>query len=145
MRLNPNDPDFDLAQSDRYRAETDEERNDGRNDGRNEGRDEGRDDGRDDGRPDRATRMARAGSPAHAGVASSWQDIKSRFVDDPAAAIADAEELVQRALDDKIRALKAELEAMTARDGDGPRDGSATEALRMRLINYQSYCDRLAR
>jgi hypothetical protein len=138
MRPDQTDPEFDNAQSssDGYRADP--------ADGRYDGQD-GRYDDRSDGRADMAMRMARAGSPANAGVASSWQDIKSRFVDDPAAAIAEAEELVQRALDDKIRGLKAEVESMTARDGDGARDGSATEDLRTRLIKYQSYCDRLAR
>jgi len=144
MRLNPNDPDFDLAQADAYRAETVDQTPPTFGGAGARGQAPGGD-GSDEGRSDMARRMARAGSPADAGVASSWQDIKSRFVDDPAAAIAEAEELVQRALDDKIRALKAEVESMTARDGDDRRDGSATEDLRMRLINYQSSCDRLAR
>jgi len=49
----------------------------------------------------------RAGSYIRDGVApSSWQDIKSRFVDDPAGAVAAAEELVRRTVEDKVRALE---------------------------------------
>lgn len=87
-------------------------------------------------------RMRRAGSPAEPGVAAaSWQDIKSRFVDDPAGAIAAAEDLVRRAVEHKIDALNAEAAALYARDaGDEP---PSTEALRTRLIEYQAHYERL--
>jgi hypothetical protein len=72
----------------------------------------------------------------------SWRDIKGRFVDDPAGAISAAEELVRLAVDHKVRALKDEAAALCAHDtGDAP----STEALRTRLIDYQAYCERLAR
>jgi hypothetical protein len=98
------------------------------NDGLNDGRNDGQNDGQND---ERATR--------------SWQDIKSRFVDDPAGAIAAAEDLVRQAVDDKIRAIKNEAAAICAPVGDDHDDGmAATENRRMRLLQYQAYCQRLA-
>lgn len=82
---------------------------------------------------DRAQLDGRTGSP--------WQDIKSRFVDDPAGAIAAAEELVRRAVDEKVRALKADAAAICEQDRG--EDASSTENLRTRLIRYQDYCERL--
>jgi hypothetical protein len=99
-------------------------------------------DGLGDGLGEPRMPLGRAGSSTDAGVAvGTWQDIKSRFVDDPAGAIASAEDLVQRAVDQKVRALKDEAAAVCARDGgDGTR---STEALRTRLIEYQAYYERL--
>jgi hypothetical protein len=77
-----------------------------------------------------------------------WLALKSRFVDDPAGAVADAEQLVHQAVDERIRALQDEAAAVYAHDdGDANRDASgdaSTEALRNRLIRYQAYCQRLA-
>ena len=73
--------------------------------------------------------------------ATSWQDIKSRFVDDPAGALAAADELVRRTVDQQIRALRDEVEALRAHDGD---DESSTEGMRTRLIRYEEFCDRLS-
>ena len=86
----------------------------------------------------------RAGSPNPAALegTTSWQDIKSRFVDDPAGAIAAAEDLVRRAMEQRMRALKDEAEALCARGRDD--DASSTEAMRTRLIRYQEYCNRRA-
>ena len=77
------------------------------------------------------------------GAVPSWQDIKSRFVDDPAGALAAADELLRRAVDNKVRALKEEAAAICAPKDD--EDESSTETLRTRLIRYQAYCERLAR
>ena len=74
--------------------------------------------------------------------ASSWQDIKSRFVDDPAGAISAAEDMLRRAVDERVRALKAEIAEVCAPARD--EDASSTEALRTRLIRYQAYCEKLA-
>jgi len=69
-----------------------------------------------------------------------WLDIKGRFVDDPAGAVADAERLVRQAVDERVRELQDEATAVcTAEDDD-----ASTEALRNRLIRYQAYCQRLA-
>jgi hypothetical protein len=88
-------------------------------------------------------RRERAGSPNPEATegATSWQDIKSRFVDDPSGAIADAEQLVRRAVDQRIRAIEDEATALCAQDRD--EDASSTEGLRTRLIRYQEYCERL--
>jgi hypothetical protein len=89
-------------------------------------------------------RRERAGSPSPTALegASSWQDIKSRFVDDPAGAIAAAEELVRLAMERRVRALKDEMTALCARGSD--EESSATEGLRTRLLRYQQYCEQLA-
>lgn len=77
-------------------------------------------------------------------VSSSWDDIKGRFVDDPAGAVAAAERLVQAAVEEKVRRLKDEATAVcgAARDDE---DSSSTEALRTRLLRCQEYCESLAR
>lgn len=91
-------------------------------------------------------RRMRAGSPGPTAMteagATSWQDIKSRFVDDPAGALAAGEELVRLAVEQKVRALKSEVAALLEEQHD--EDASSTEARRTRLIRYQEYCDRLA-
>jgi hypothetical protein len=91
-------------------------------------------------------RRMRAGSPSPTAMteagATSWQDIKSRFVDDPEGAVAAAEELVRLAIEQRIRALKDEMAALLAQQPDD--DGSSTEARRTRLIRYQDYCERIA-
>jgi hypothetical protein len=106
-----------------------------------------------DGRTEQSSRMQRAGSqndgvndgPNDGRATRSWQDIKSRFVDDPAGAIAAAEDLVRQAVDDKIRAIKNEAAAICAPVGDDHDDGmAATENRRMRLLQYQAYYQRLA-
>jgi hypothetical protein len=88
-----------------------------------------------------AGRMHRAGTQPEDRLAT-WQDIKSRFVDDPAGALAAAEELLQRAVDQRVRAVKEE--AATIRTQSDADDPSSTEALRTRLLRYQEYCERLA-
>jgi len=83
-----------------------------------------------------------AAYPADSGAAGSWQDIKSRFVDDPAGAVADAEGLVRTAVDQRIRVLHDEAEALCVRQQD--EEDASTEILRTRLLRYQEYCERLA-
>jgi hypothetical protein len=90
-------------------------------------------------------RASRAGSPVDiVGAAGSWQEIKSQFVDDPAGAIAAAEGLVHRAVEDRIRALKDEAAALCAHKREEDDAASSTEALRTRLIRYQTFCEHLA-
>jgi hypothetical protein len=89
-------------------------------------------------------RRERAGSPNLDAVepGTTWQDIKGRFVDDPAGAIAAAEGLVRRAVDLRVLALQEEAAALC--DSGRDDDRSSTEGLRTRLIRYQEYCERLA-
>ena len=82
-----------------------------------------------------------AAYPANRG-AGSWEHIKSRFVDDPAGAVADAEGLVRTAVDQRIRAIHDEAEAICVRPRD--EDDGSTETLRARLLRYQKKCERLA-
>jgi hypothetical protein len=99
-----------------------------------------------DGHTELSSRASRAGSQNDSRATSSWQDIKSRFVDDPAGAIAAAEDLLRQAVEDKIRAIRDEAAAICSPEGDDRDDGaSATENRRMRLLQYQTYCERLAR
>jgi len=91
-------------------------------------------------------RRVRAGSPSPTAMteagATSWQDIKGRFVDDPEAALRSAEELVRMAVEHRMSALRNELAALL--EDDRNEDASSTEARRTRLIRYQEYCERLA-
>ena len=73
-------------------------------------------------------------------AADPWLAIKGRFVDDPAGAVADAEQLVREAVDQRVRTLQDEAAAVY-RDDD---EDASTEGLRNRLIRYQAYCQRLA-
>ncbi len=70
---------------------------------------------------------------------STWQEIKSRFVDDPEGALAAAEDLVRSAVEERVRRLKQGLDELGVREaGEG---ASATEERRTRLIRYQAYYD----
>lgn len=100
---------------------------------------------------DRRDRVGKAGT-AITGSTGSWQDIKCRFVDDPAGAVAAAEQLVQQAVEHRIHVLQQEAADLCAQEGSTSRDdrdargadASTTELLRNRLIRYQEYCERLA-
>ena len=74
--------------------------------------------------------------------AGSWELIKRRFVDDPAGAVAEAEGLVRTAVDERIRAIHDEAEAICVRPRD--EDDGSTETLRTRLLRYQRYCESFA-
>ncbi len=77
-------------------------------------------------------------------AADPWLGLKSRFVDDPAGAVADAEQLVRQAVDERIRELQDEAAAVLAHDDEDSNGDASTEGLRNRLIRYQAYCQRLA-
>src|SRR5690349_23307576 len=68
-------------------------------------------------------------------AADPWLAVKGRFVDDPSGAVADAEQLVRDAVDERIRELQDEAAAVIAAQGE---DTTSTEALRNRLIRYQA-------
>jgi enoyl-CoA hydratase/carnithine racemase len=72
-----------------------------------------------------------------------WQDIKSRFVDDPAAALSAADDLVRQVIEDKIRRLKEEHEELRRGGQEGADPASATEDMRTRLVRYQAYYERI--
>jgi hypothetical protein len=89
-----------------------------------------------------ADRTTAEGPSVDGAIVDSWQDIKSRFVDDPSGALAAAEQLVRMTVEHKIRALKDEAAAVCAAERDD--DPTSTEAQRTRLLRYQEYCERLA-
>jgi hypothetical protein len=73
---------------------------------------------------------------------STWQKIKSRFVDDPEGAVSEAEDLVRGAVEERVRLLKQGLDELRMREpGAG---ASATDALRTRLIRYQAYYEQVS-
>jgi len=79
------------------------------------------------------------GAESHPGGDARWQEIKSRFVDDPAGALSAADDLVRQAIEDKMRRMKEEHEELRRRAREGADEPSATEDMRTRLIRYQAY------
>jgi hypothetical protein len=74
---------------------------------------------------------------------SNWQEIKSRFVDDPEGALAAAEDLVRSAVDERVRRLTqgfAELRVSEPAEG-----ASRTEERRTRLLRYEAYYEQIHR
>ncbi|MGA5820943.1 hypothetical protein ACPC54_24125 [Kitasatospora sp. NPDC094028] len=72
-----------------------------------------------------------------------WQEVQTRFVDDPREAVRDADELVadlMRRLAEYFAGRKNGLESQWNRDGDGETD---TEDLRVALKQYRAFFDRL--
>ncbi|WP_369185171.1 hypothetical protein [Streptomyces sp. Y1] len=70
-----------------------------------------------------------------------WQEIQTRFVDDPREAVRDADELVadlMRRLAEYFAGRKQGLESRWNRDGE-----TDTEELRMALKQYRAFFDRL--
>jgi hypothetical protein len=74
---------------------------------------------------------------AASATTSTWQQIKSRFVDDPEGALAEAEDLVRSAVEERVRRMKQGLDELRGSEtGEG---ASKTEERRTRLIRYQAY------
>jgi hypothetical protein len=72
---------------------------------------------------------------------ATWQEIKSRFVDDPEGALAAAEDLVRSAVDERVRRLNREFDELRA--SERAEGASVTEERRTRLIRYQAYYESL--
>ncbi|TDB78623.1 MULTISPECIES: hypothetical protein [unclassified Micromonospora] len=69
-----------------------------------------------------------------------WREVQLRFVDDPRAAVGEAQALVEEA----IEALSAALSAQKQRIGDWRDAGSAdTEQLRVAVRQYRDFLDRV--
>jgi hypothetical protein len=79
---------------------------------------------------------------AHADTGAVVRERSERTapVDDPAGAVADAEQLVRQAVDERVRELQDEAAAVYAHDDED----ASTEGLRNRMVRYQAYCQRLA-
>jgi hypothetical protein len=69
-----------------------------------------------------------------------WRDVQLRFVDDPRAAVGEAQSLVEEA----IEALSAALREQKAKLGGWQESGSAdTEQLRVAVRGYRDFLDRV--
>ncbi|TDC72741.1 hypothetical protein E1193_27070 [Micromonospora sp. KC606] len=97
-----------------------------------------------------ATGTADGNVPTHAatlfeadvaqGFRDRWREVQLRFVDDPRAAVGEAQSLVEEA----IQALSAALSAQKQRIGGGQDAGSAdTEQLRVAVRQYRDFLDRV--
>ncbi|MGW4297687.1 hypothetical protein ACWEH1_32325, partial [Micromonospora chersina] len=69
-----------------------------------------------------------------------WRDVQLRFVDDPRAAVGEAQSLVEEA----IEALSAALREQKTKLGGWQESGSAdTEQLRVAVRGYRDFLDRV--
>ncbi|PWR06873.1 hypothetical protein DKT69_35895 [Micromonospora sicca] len=74
------------------------------------------------------------------GFRTRWRDVQLRFVDDPRAAVGEAQSLVEEA----IEALSAALQAQKTKLGGWQDAGSAdTEQLRIAVRGYRDFLDRV--
>ena len=72
---------------------------------------------------------------------SHWLDIQSRFVDDPAAAVKEADELVANVIKSITRSF---ADRRIALEGQwNSQDNTSTEDLRVTIKRYRSFFDRL--
>lgn len=73
---------------------------------------------------------------------SHWTQIQAGFVDDPRAAVRQADELVARALQDLASGFARQRQQIEAETGAGAEQAS-TESLRIALRRYRSFFERL--
>ncbi|NED56497.1 hypothetical protein G3I24_37155, partial [Micromonospora aurantiaca] len=74
------------------------------------------------------------------GFRDRWRDVQLRFVDDPRAAVGEAESLVEEA----IEALSTALREQRTRLGAWQESGSTdTEQLRVAVRGYRDFLDRV--
>ena len=75
------------------------------------------------------------------GVITRWRDIQARFVDEPRAAVQDADALVADLMQRLTRSLAAERHQLESRWTS--REDVSTEDLRQGLLRYRSFFERL--
>ncbi len=75
------------------------------------------------------------------GVVTRWRDLQARFVDEPRAAVQDADALVADLMQRLTRSLAAERHQLESRWTS--REGTSTEDLRQGLLRYRSFFKRL--
>jgi hypothetical protein len=74
---------------------------------------------------------------------AGWQMIRAGFIDDPRGSVAEAANVVEKAAEMLVAALRAQQdEIRSSWDGDG--SGIDTESMRQALLNYQSLFNRIA-
>lgn len=71
---------------------------------------------------------------------SEWRTVQAGFVDDPEAAVRDADKLVEEVMDTVASKLKEQRATLTT--GDNP-DGQRTEQLRIALRHYRTLFQQL--
>ncbi|MFD9130654.1 hypothetical protein [Kitasatospora sp. NPDC059571] len=76
-------------------------------------------------------------------LAAEWSAVQAGFVDDPAGAVEQADELVGRVADLVADAVRARREGLHAGQGSPAGTRSGTEELRLALRDYRSVLDRL--
>jgi hypothetical protein len=75
------------------------------------------------------------------GVTTRWRDIQARFVDEPRAAVQDADALVADLMQRLVQALAAERHRLESHWTSG--EDVSTEDLRHGLLRYRSFFERL--
>ena len=70
-----------------------------------------------------------------------WESVQTGFVDEPRRAVEEADQLVQRVMDQLSDGFKSQREHMEREWGE--RDDVSTEDLRVALRHYRSFFDRL--
>ncbi|MGC1211033.1 MAG: hypothetical protein WA890_07170, partial [Micromonospora sp.] len=75
------------------------------------------------------------------GFRDRWRDVQLRFVDDPRAAVGEAQSLVEEA----IEALSTALQAQKSKLGSWQESGGSadTEQLRVAVRGYRDFLDRV--
>lgn len=109
---------------------------------RDERREEIRDAMRDEARPDtEPTRESLFAADRATQLRSRWSDVQSRFVDDPRAAVKEADALVDEVIRDLSEQFSNERSSL---EGQWGRDEKvSTEDLRVALRRYRSFFERL--
>jgi hypothetical protein len=79
-------------------------------------------------------------SGAAGGGTERWSEIKALFVDEPGESVQAASEMVDRAIENLMSALRQRQESMASWEADGSAD---TEELRNALRDYQRLFDQL--
>ena len=74
------------------------------------------------------------------GLTTRWRDIQARFVDEPRAAVQDADALVTDLIQHLARMFAAERDQLESR---WTSDDVSTEDLRQGLLRYRSFFERL--
>jgi hypothetical protein len=76
-------------------------------------------------------------------LSAEWSAVQAGFVDDPAGAVEQADELVARAADLVAEAVRRRREGLRAGQEPAAGHGTGTEELRLALRDYRSVLDRL--
>jgi hypothetical protein len=90
---------------------------------------------------DAEARAQQLGGQELHGVITRWRDIQARFVDEPRAAVQDADALVADLMERLARMFAAERQQLESHWASG--DDVSTEDLRQGLLRYRSFFERL--